>query len=176
MPYLVDSNLKRKKKQPIFIDDGTTNIEKSDVDNDIGTEWMFMEICKTGTITDRDIPEKPMVYCRYLHHGNSYLKLGPFKEEHISSRPYSVVFHDILTDIEMNFLKVCIGILKYNLQNYKFQRNMLCSILFILQEESRPNLSRNRTFNQVSGALAKHEFSSGERRRVGNYYFLILIN
>jgi len=49
-----------------------------------------------------------------------------------------VVFHDILTDIEMNFLK----------------------------EESRPNLSRNRTFNQVSGALAKHEFSSGERRRV----------
>ena len=106
MQYLVDLNLKRKKNQPIFISDGTTNLEKSDVDNDIGAEWMFMEICKTGTITDRDIPEKTTVYCRYLHHGNSYLKLGPFKEEQISFIPYSVVFHDILTDTEMNFLKV----------------------------------------------------------------------
>ena len=108
LPYIVDSNLKRKKNQPIFINDGTTNIEESDVDNEMGGEWMFMEICKTGTITDRDIPEKTTVYCRYLHHRNSYLKLGPFKEEQISSIPYSVIFHDILTDNEMKFLKVYI--------------------------------------------------------------------
>ena len=107
LPYLVDTNLKRKKKQPIFINDGTTNVQESDVNNDMGSEWSFMEICKMGRVNDIDIPENPTpAFCRYLHHGNSYLKLGPFKEEQISSIPYSVVFHDILTDSEMDFLKV----------------------------------------------------------------------
>lgn len=41
---------------------------------------------------------------------------------------------------------------------------LLCS-----QEESMPNLSRNRTFHNISGAKAKHEIRSGDRRRVGKY-------
>ena len=67
----------------------------------------------------------------------------------------------------MNFLKV------YSLNSYKIIsfKEIGCSVLLIfLQEESRPNLSRNRTFDNISGALAKHEISSGERRRVGNYF------
>ena len=32
---------------------------------------------------------KPNTFCRLLHHLNPYLKLGPFKEEQISVKPYS---------------------------------------------------------------------------------------
>ena len=110
LPYLLDKNLKRKKKQPLFINDGTTDIQEADVNNDMGSEWSFMETCKMGKIShkrDSIITEKAILaYCQYLHHGNAYLKLGPFKEEQISSIPYSVVFHDILTDTEVDFLKV----------------------------------------------------------------------
>ena len=76
--------------------------------------------------------------CRLLHHQNPYLKLGPFKEELYSIVPYSVVFHDILTDNEIEFLR----------------------------ETSIPNLSRNRTYDRTSGALNRAEIQSGARRRI----------
>ena len=67
------------------------------------------------------------------------MKLGPFKEEQTSVIPYSVVFHDLLSNKEMTFLK----------------------------EESKPHLSRNRTFGNLhSGAINQHQIKSGERRRI----------
>ena len=76
--------------------------------------------------------------CQLLHHQNPYLKLGPFKEEIYSVIPYSVVFHDILTNTEIDFLK----------------------------KESMPNLSRSRTYDTTSGALNRAEIKSGARRRI----------
>ena len=69
------------------------------------------------------------------------MKLGPFKEEHICDIPYTVVFHDILSDTEMSFLK----------------------------DESRPNLSRKRQFNRNnSGSRTNNEIKSGEHRRINH--------
>ena len=76
--------------------------------------------------------------CQLLHHQNPYLKLGPFKEEIYSVIPYSVVFHDILTNTEIDFLK----------------------------KESMPFLSRSRTYDTTSGALNRAEIKSGARRRI----------
>ena len=74
-----------------------------------------------------------------MHHKDSYLKLGPFKEEHITDIPSIVVFHDILTENEMTFLK----------------------------EETRPYLSQKREFqHHNSGSTTNYEIKSGERRRI----------
>ena len=48
---------------------------------------------------------EPITFCRLLHHVNPYLKLGPFKEEQISVKPYSVIFKDIVNEKEMEYLK-----------------------------------------------------------------------
>ena len=107
LPYLVDDNLNKKKKQPGFVNqtelihpyllqqggDGAHNIK---VD-------YFAEICRRGQIMPRIIPFKALK-CRFLHHSNPYLKLGPFKEEHVSQVPYAVIFHDILSNFEMEHL------------------------------------------------------------------------
>ena len=75
-------------------------------------------------------------HCRLLHHGDPYLKLGPFKEEQMSLVPYVVVFHDILSDLEIDFLI----------------------------KESRPNLSRKRLYHtDNSGSVTQKKGKKGVR-------------
>lgn len=71
--------------------------------SDSSNDWLFLKICREG----RFLPPKyqPNTFCRFLHHGNPYLKLGPFKEERLSSIPNAVKFQDILSEKEMSFLK-----------------------------------------------------------------------
>jgi hypothetical protein len=71
--------------------------------SDSSNDWLFLKICREG----RFLPPKyqPNIFCRFLHHGNPYLKLGPFKEEKLSTLPYAVKFQDILSEKEMSFLK-----------------------------------------------------------------------
>ena len=99
LPYKVDKNLKRKKKQPKFIEDRSIYKVKLGDQNQFGPEWLLMQTCQKGKWFT---PEYNAVYpCRYLHHNDPYLKLGPFKEEWTSFIPYSVVFHDILSEKEI---------------------------------------------------------------------------
>ena len=111
LPYLVDDNLNKKKKQPGFVNE-TESIhpfvllqsqKSSDGQNIKVVGDYFAEICRRGQILPRKIPFKALK-CRYLHHSNPYLKLGPFKEEWVSQVPYAVIFHDILSDLEMDHL------------------------------------------------------------------------
>ena len=107
LPYLIDENLKKKKKQPAFVKENE-NIHpliKNDqpkIDQNVKVDY-FVEICRRGKIMPSLLPFKALK-CRFLHHKNPYLKLGPFKEEHVSQVPYAVVFHDILSDLEMDNL------------------------------------------------------------------------
>ena len=43
--------------------------------------------------------------CYYLHHGNPYLKLGPFSLEEKTINPFIVLFKNILTKNEINHFK-----------------------------------------------------------------------
>ena len=79
-----------------------------------------------------------MKCCHLLHHRNPYLKLGPFKEEVISYKPYVVIFRDFLSDSDIdNLIKV-----------------------------SLPNLSKARTFENVGGAQTIHDVNSGKYPRI----------
>ena len=90
LPYLINERLEAKKNQPEFVVKDWVN----DLDGDYGKtidEWVFTQTCQKGSW----LPKRQKwtsIKCRYLHHKNSYLKLGPFLEEQISVIPYSVVF------------------------------------------------------------------------------------
>ena len=143
LTYVVNRNLKRRKKQPIFI--ASENIVNNvNYNSDLALEWMWFRTCQIGKRqinTYHTGMEQLWKPCRLLHHQNPYLKLGPFKEEMYSIVPYTVVMHDILTDAEIDFLK----------------------------KESSPNLSRTRTYGSSyasSGAFNIAELKSGARRRI----------
>ena len=78
-----------------------------------------------------------LLFCRFLHHNDAYLKLGPFKEEQMLEIPYTVVFHDILSELEINSLI----------------------------SEAIPNLSRKRyNGNDIAEAVAEHEFKGNSKK------------
>ena len=141
LTYVVDKHLKRKKEQPNFITNKSVYVATPD--SDITKEWMWFRTCQIGKWLKNSyyypgkeqLQQKP---CSLLHHQNPYLKVGPFKEEMYSIVPYSVVFHDILTETEIDFL----------------------------QKESTPKLSRLRTYNYTYNVVNKAELKAGERRRI----------
>ena len=141
LPYLVNNKLKPKKIQPEFVKNKKKLIENSGGGLN-GIQFSHMKTCqkeKWFSQTNQVLELKKI--CRFLHYKDSYLKLGPFKEEHISDIPYTVVFHDILSDAEMSFLK----------------------------EESRPKLSRKRQFKRNnSGSKTYYEIKSGEKQRINH--------
>ena len=85
----------------------------------------------------QNVAISPNLKCRLLHHQDPYLRIGPFKEEQMSHRPYLVVFHDILSEKDIK----------------------------VLVQESRPKLSLARTFDSDGGAQTNNEIKSGKRRR-----------
>ena len=62
-----------------------------------GKEKFFRSICGSGIASNR-------FRCRYLHHDDPYLKLGPFKLDVESEEPFIAVFRDFFTPKEMDFL------------------------------------------------------------------------
>ena len=101
LPYMINKKLTRKKKQPDFVLNGESVQAK--ISADVGNDWFFLKICREGKFLAA--VKQPTAFCRYLHHSNPYLKMGPFKEEKLSTLPYAVIFQDILTEKEMEFLK-----------------------------------------------------------------------
>lgn len=75
--------------------------------------------------------------CFFLHHFDPYLKLGPFKYEVASESPFIIVFHDILTELEMTHMVT----------------------------KSKPNLSRSRKMDEGNVGQI-HEFKSGKKRKI----------
>ena len=134
LDYKVDKHLRPIKNQNVTMDGHELFSKMPDTSKSV--EWVFFKVCKDGKFIGRYL--RVLHFSRFLHHDNPYLKLGPFKEEQYSAMPYSVIFHDILSDTEINFLI----------------------------EESRKNLTRTRTFDNTSGAFNKAEINSGTRRRV----------
>lgn len=71
--------------------DGTKNV----------LDHHFRKVCHEGSYL---VNYKPIEHCKWLHHNDPYLKLGPFKTEVVRQRPYLSVFRDILTEAEMKWL------------------------------------------------------------------------
>ena len=65
-------------------------------------ETTFLTTCSQGYFSKRrkTINEK----CKFLHHHDSYLRLGPFKVEVARESPYVSILHDLLSSKEISWL------------------------------------------------------------------------
>ena len=99
--YLVDSKLKQKRIQPEFVMNGKSKQIKGEGHKVY--EYISFKICQQGFL-DKKPALDAALSCRFIHHRNAFLKLGPFKEEQMSEIPYLVLFHDILNETEMTYL------------------------------------------------------------------------
>ena len=75
-PYMVDDHLQRKKKQPKYIT--KAKLKPLNYQNELIRDWFFMKICQGGGLNQWRNHTNNMK-CRFLHHQDPYLKLGPFK-------------------------------------------------------------------------------------------------
>ena len=53
------------------------SVVEAKIKSESGNDWFFLKICRQDSFLGR-LPQ-PKPFCRFLHHGNPYLKLGPFK-------------------------------------------------------------------------------------------------
>lgn len=103
-PYVVDgTTLCKKAKQPKFVRNHAWKTLKGPRDNMI-SQVKFQRICNHQLIGEEVKAERRFHKCRFIHHSDPYVKLGPFKVEILLDKPMRTIFHDILTEDEMNFL------------------------------------------------------------------------
>lgn len=70
-------------------------------------EKMFYQhynlLCNDKIFLSNDI--KKLLKCRYVHHDIPFLKIAPFKEEDIYLEPRVVMFHDVISEEEIDTMK-----------------------------------------------------------------------
>ena len=107
LPYIVDENLERSKKQPKFVKKlGPYVRDKLDVNEYVESERKDESdrmICR-GSLTGAMVEEQGPQRCYFLHHNDPYLRLGPFKMEKLLPSPFRMIFHDFLTEPEIQWL------------------------------------------------------------------------
>ena len=64
-------------------------------------EDAFRRTCRNHIVNSKDLPN---LKCQFLHNHHPYLKMGPFKIEHLWSRPYRAKIHDFFSNSEMDYL------------------------------------------------------------------------
>ena len=60
----------------------------------------FYDLCKNGDSQWRKPEFNSHLKCHHLNLGNPYMRLGPFKMEEKSDKPFLVIFHDFLSKRE----------------------------------------------------------------------------
>ena len=107
-PYLLDEHLEKRSKQPKFV----KQLKHLDYNlslilnygGDFFDMQRMMDGCrgfnhlnmKTKTDAENDLT------CNFVHHSDPYVMLGPFKMEFASRSPHIVLFHEIMTEEDIN--------------------------------------------------------------------------
>ena len=120
-PYLLDDNLDKRRKQPKYIKSGKVNHPDNilpSVMNDGGQYAMrssMLQSCGGVRVKEHqalnmayvpNTPEGNIHKCVLAHHKNPYTNLGPFKIEYVHHDPFFLIIHDLLTEEDMDYLKV----------------------------------------------------------------------
>lgn len=66
-------------------------------------ERLYEAVCR-GDITPTPKQLAPL-RCRYLTNNLPFLKIAPFKLEEVALEPYIVVYHDVMSDKEIEIVK-----------------------------------------------------------------------
>ena len=141
LPYIVDEKtLGKATKQPKFLKnlEFTPNLEDETaewISRGYAREDLLLKTCN-GEVKNNFTLEPNQ--CHYLHNLDPFLKLGPFQLEVHTKTPYRSVFHDFLSQKEIDYLI----------------------------EISLPHLSRVRYTSDSNSAGQNWEYKRGERKTV----------
>ena len=119
-PYKLHKNLDRSSKQPKYIQNGDpldiTKIIPA-YQNEKGLyarTQMALKSCggfrlknyemMDGRLHMKGVSDLTLQKCQLVHHGNPYTKLGPFKTEIVHNSPVFVIFHELFTDEDIEYL------------------------------------------------------------------------
>lgn len=94
-------------KNNIGLDNVTSSVcnSKFDVDDfeyGVFTDYAQM-LCKGMIPLSKDVEKH--LRCRFVDHGNPFLKIAPFKQEDVYLEPHIVIYHNVLTDEEIDKLQ-----------------------------------------------------------------------
>jgi hypothetical protein len=139
LPYIVDEDLGRKKSQPKFVKTLSVPPGRDPYDENQFRQGEVLEdvdrmICRGDLVGEFVKPEK----CHFLHQDDPYLRLAPHKMEILLRDPFRMIFHDFLSEEEINFLI----------------------------EHSTPRLSRARVKHDTNRYIKKNEIGSKKVRIV----------
>ena len=78
--------------------------ERKKREDDLGQERVHYEqLCRGEEFVSEELRSK--MYCRYNFGKHNFLKIGPLKEEEVYLNPRIVLYHDFLTESEINTIK-----------------------------------------------------------------------
>ncbi|KAL3876586.1 hypothetical protein ACJMK2_034417 [Sinanodonta woodiana] len=154
-------------------DDGTIPIQnKRQVDNYRNSEEFvtYERLCR-GEET-QEYKHKHKLVCRYRDNKNPLLLLQPVKEEEVYLDPWLVIFHDVISDRELNVIKqlavpklgratvhnVVTG--KLETANYRISKSAW------LRSEDHPVIER---FNRRIQAITGLDVETAEELQIANY-------
>merc|ERR1719400_2808384 len=131
---------------------------------------MYEQLCRgEETLTDLD---RSKMTCRYFYGVHPFMKIAPVKEEEVFLEPRLVLYHDVITDNELDVVKKLATprFKRATVQNYKTGEletaNYRISKTAWLKEEEHKHVGNiySRT-NQISGL----NMETSEELQVSNY-------
>ena len=117
--YLLNENLEKRKKQPKYVkakDMIDVNKIKDSIKDDGASKFKTDSMLKTcggktrknmAYLRNSNLPnvsENRTHKCRHLHHKDPYSKLGPFKLEILHHEPFIMIFHEMFTEEDTDYL------------------------------------------------------------------------
>ena len=108
LPYLVDENLQRRKKQPKSLKKVNWYERRLDdpteFNGSLRKEDSFRRICSNNISEQFHSTKMEYLQCHLVHHDDPYLKMAPLLLEQHRLKPYRMMLHKFLSDVEIDHL------------------------------------------------------------------------
>jgi len=153
--------------------DETTNIlkERRKRDSELGEERVnYEQLCRGQEFVEQRVKDK--LVCRYSTGKHPFLLLGPVKEEEVYLDPRIVIFHDLITDTEIDAIKTMATprFKRATVQNYKTgeletANYRISKTAWLKENENQHVASIYRKANHLTGL----NMETSEELQVSNY-------
>uniref|UniRef100_T1IP32 procollagen-proline 4-dioxygenase n=1 Tax=Strigamia maritima TaxID=126957 RepID=T1IP32_STRMM len=94
-------------------------VEKSDLENENSERYFYERLCRGEHTTS--FAQRSQLFCRYINNRHPFFFLQPLKEEEMSKVPRIVVYHDLMSDLEIKRIQQLASprLRRATVQNYK---------------------------------------------------------
>ncbi|XP_053612410.1 prolyl 4-hydroxylase subunit alpha-1 isoform X2 [Plodia interpunctella] len=96
-----EAKIKKRQRGETLEDENTTN--SSEDDNYQKDHMRYESLCRGEMELPPDYSKT--LFCRYMTENHPFLKLAPIKMEYVYRQPDVIVFHEVLSDSEIEFIK-----------------------------------------------------------------------